>query len=158
MAVPRLNGLAKHHKTDTPLRPVLSSFNSIYPKIKGKMTKCLSVVQETQINLKTSDVVNTIKEMRLNPEEKLVSFDIKSLYTNVTAQEALKVAANLLYNNDEYINQRTKVSQKVFIKDQTEGVTWGWVTDRFSKIRSESLIETPKTLLLAFLRYPNFRS
>ena len=84
-------GLAKHHKTDTPLRPVLSSVNSIYHKIASGMTKWLSVVPETQINLKTSDVVREIKVMRLNPEQKLVSFDIKSLYTNVPATEALKL-------------------------------------------------------------------
>ena len=63
------------------LRPVLSSVNSLYNMIAGKLTKWILVVTETQINYKTVDVIKTINGMHLSPKEKFASLDIKSLYT-----------------------------------------------------------------------------
>ena len=114
--VPRLYGLAKNHKPNVPLRPVLSTVNSIYHTIATKVASWLSKVPETQINVKTKDVVNNIKNVKLDPNEKLVSFDVTSLYTRVPAMEALRIAANKLYTNDNLIDERPPISKTVFIQ------------------------------------------
>ena len=61
-------------------------------------------------------MVNKIKNITLEPGEKLVSFDVSSLYTKVPAMEALKLAADKLYNNDDYRDVRPPISKKVFIQ------------------------------------------
>ena len=99
-----------------PLRPVLSTVNSIYHTIAKKVASWLSKVPETQINVRTKDVVNNIKNVQLDPNEKLVSFDVTSLYTRVPAMEALRIAANKLYKNDNLIDERPPISKTVFIQ------------------------------------------
>ena len=76
----------------------------------------LSHIPETQINIQSKDVVNRIKNITLEPGEKVVSFDVSSLYTKVPAMEALRLAADKLYNNDDYMEARPPISKKVFIK------------------------------------------
>ena len=114
--IPRLYGLAKNHKPNVPLRPVLSTVNSIYHTIATKVASWLSKVPETQINVRTKDVVNNIKNVQLDPNEKLVSFDVTSLYTRVPAMEALRLAANKLYSNDNLIDVRPSISKAVFVQ------------------------------------------
>ena len=114
--IPRIYGLAKTHKEGTPLRPVLSTVNSIYHKIASKIAKWLSVVPQTQININSKQVVKEIKDTKLDVIEKTISFDIKSLYMNVPAMESLKCAADLLYNNDEYMHCLPPVSKSVFLE------------------------------------------
>ena len=80
------------------------------------MASWLSKVPETQINVRTKDVVNNIKNIQLDPKEKLVSFDVTSLYTRVPAMEALRIAANKLYTNDNLIDERPPISKTVFIQ------------------------------------------
>ena len=52
----------------------------------------------------------------MNQAKKVVSFDVSSLYTKVPAMEALRLAADKLYNNDDYMEARPPISKKVFIK------------------------------------------
>ena len=99
-----------------PLLPVLSTVNSIYHTIATKVASWLSRVPETQINVRTKDVVNNIKNVQLDPKEKLVWFDVTSLYTRVPAMDALRIAANKLYKNDNLIDERPPISKTVFIQ------------------------------------------
>ena len=94
---PRLYGLAKVHKTDTPMRPVLSMPGSAYHKIGKQIATWLSEVPECQINTSTKKICDSLKDIKLRPDEELVSFDVSSLYTNVPVKEAIEVCANLLF-------------------------------------------------------------
>ena len=53
---PRLYGLAKVHKENTPLRPVLSMPGSSYYKIGKQVADWLSVVEECRINSSTKSI------------------------------------------------------------------------------------------------------
>ena len=54
--------------------------------------------------------------MQLDPKEKLVSFDVTSLYTRVPTMEALRLAANKLYSNDNLIDVRPSISKAVSVQ------------------------------------------
>ena len=95
---PRLYGLAKTHKNDTPLRPVLSMCGSSYYNLASKISDWLSVLRQAKINSSTTDTVKTIKSLNLDSNEILISYDVVSLYTNVPVDEAIEEAANLLYS------------------------------------------------------------
>ena len=95
---PRLYGLAKVHKKDTPLRPVLSMPGSAYHKIGEKVAEWLSVVPECRINSSSKIVSESLKNIKLNENEVIVSFDVSSLYTNVPVQEAIDDCTDLLFS------------------------------------------------------------
>ena len=94
----RLYGLAKVHKKDTPIRPVLSMPGSAYHKVAVQVAKWLSVVPECKINSSTKSVCDKLKSVILEKDEVMISFDVSSLYTNVPVLEAIQYCADLLYN------------------------------------------------------------
>ena len=96
--LPKLYGLAKVHKESVPIRPVLSIPGSPYYKLAEKVAKWLSVIPESKINCSTQKTVDQLKNVKLDPEEVMISFDVSSLYTNVPVNEAINDAANLLYS------------------------------------------------------------
>ena len=95
---PRLYGLAKVHKTDTPMRPVLSMPGSAYYEIAKQIAIWLKIVPECQINCSTKSIVDKISQTKLDSDEILVSFDVVSLYTNVPVKESIQVCADLLFD------------------------------------------------------------
>ncbi len=96
---PRLYGLAKVHKTDTPLRPIVSMPGSAYYKVAKKVADWLSMVPECRINTSTEKVSAKIKNISLSDEEQLISFDVTSLYTNVPVRESILHCADLLFKH-----------------------------------------------------------
>ena len=94
----RLYGLAKVHKQDMPMRPVLSMPGSVYYNIAKQVASWLSHVPECQINCSTKEVCDTLSTVKLEDDEELISFDVVSLYTNVPVIESINVCADLLFN------------------------------------------------------------
>ena len=95
----RLYGLAKVHKKNTPVRPVLSMPGSAYYKVALKIAEWLSVVPECNINSSTKKISDTLKKVVLPEDNEVVSFDVSSLYTNVPVLEAIEVCTDHLYNS-----------------------------------------------------------
>ena len=93
----RLYGLAKVHKKDIPMRPVLSMPGSAYHGVAQVVSNWLSVVPECQINCNTKTICDTLKDVNLEEDESIVSFDVSSLYTNVHVIEAIERCADLLF-------------------------------------------------------------
>ena len=110
---PRLYGLAKIHKDNVPLRPVLSMPGSAYHKIACQVTEWLKVVPECNINTSTKSISDSLKDIELGVDEEIVSFDVTSLYTNVPVQEAIYECTELLYSG-RY--QKPPVSKETFKK------------------------------------------
>ena len=94
----RLYGLAKVHKTATPVRPVLSMPGSSYYNIATCVADWLSVVDECRINSSTKQISDHLHHIKLGEHEEVVSFDVKSLYTNVPVIEAINMCADLLFS------------------------------------------------------------
>ena len=62
------------------------------------MTQWLSNVKECQIQCSTKLICDSLRGVQLEDNEKLVSFDVVSLYTNVPVDEAINTCADLLFN------------------------------------------------------------
>ena len=63
----------------------------------------MKVVLECQINTSTKSVADSLKEVKLEEDEVIVSFDVSSLYTNVPVQEAIDTVADLLYSGEHQL-------------------------------------------------------
>ena len=109
----RLYGLAKVHKASIPTRPVLSMPGSAYHPIAQQVTKWLSVVPECNINTSTKLIADSLKAVKLEEDEVIVSFDVSSLYTNVPIQEAIQICADLLYSGEHAL---PPVDKQTFIE------------------------------------------
>ena len=95
---PRLYGLAKIHKQNVPVRPVLSMPGSVYYKIGNEVSEWLSVVTECKINSSTKEIADSLPTIELDENKELISFDVVSLYTNVPLKEAIETCTDLLYS------------------------------------------------------------
>jgi len=73
----------------------------------------LKVVPDCNINSSTKTVTDSIRNVKLEPDEELVSFDVTSLYTNVPVREAIMDCTKLLYSG-KYT--KPPVSQNTFIE------------------------------------------
>ena len=86
---------------------------SAYYRIAKKVSDWLSVVEECQINASSQSISDSLKDITLEDDEELISFDVASLYTNVPVEEAIKYCADLLYSG-KY--KKPPVSKETFIK------------------------------------------
>ena len=70
----------------------------------------LNVVKECQIETSTKKIIDSLKTVKLEKDEVIVSFDVTSLYTNIPVREAIDVCANLLIvENTNCQNKRLKI-------------------------------------------------
>ena len=98
---PRLYGLAKVHKNNIPMRPVLSMPGSAYHKIGVQIAEWLSTVPQCRINSSSKSVCDSLKSVQLEEHEELVSFDVSALYTNVPVVEAIDICADMLFDQSD---------------------------------------------------------
>jgi len=110
---PRLYGLAKVHKINIPVRPVLSMPGSAYHPIAEQVAEWLETVPECKINSSTKSISDKLKHIELAEDEELVSFDVSSLYTNVPVIESINVCAELLFRDSM---KKPPVDKSTFIQ------------------------------------------
>ena len=97
-------GICKLHKDGAPLRPIVSSVNSITSGaedfinnlIKPLLKECIYSV-DSNINFKNSLLKNRIKFDAEKHE--IVSFDVKSLYTNINVNKVLTYIFDKIFKN-----------------------------------------------------------
>ena len=108
---PRIYGLPKIHKANTPLRPIVSCINSPTYKLSRFIAKILSplVGSTDSFVMNRGHFVEMMRDEKLGPDEMLVSFDISSLFTNVPIQEAVQVIKKKL-KEDQSLPSRTSLT------------------------------------------------
>lgn len=86
-------GLPKIHKTDTPLRPITSTINAPgYYLAKVFFNILDTIFPRTPFHVKDSyQFVHFLRQIKLNPRDILVSFDVISMYTSIPFDLAFKI-------------------------------------------------------------------
>ena len=101
----RLYGIAKVHKAETPLPPVLSLPGRSYENHNKMLATFFDNINGANIETNTKDARETIENIAL--DETIISLDVNSLYTNVPLKRQLKLlyrsctARNLLPKFEE---------------------------------------------------------
>ena len=94
-------GLVKVHKDGYPIRPVVSMINTPeYGIAKWLDTFIKPNIPSKYMLSSTDNFINVIKDFPVYPGDKLVSFDVKSLYTNVPLHETVKIVADYVYSKN----------------------------------------------------------
>ncbi|XP_054861960.1 uncharacterized protein LOC129347772 [Amphiprion ocellaris] len=110
-AIPCIYGLPKIHKEGAPLRPIVSSINSVTYNIAKYLATILSpLVGDTPHHIRNSmDFTNKVRKISLDPEETMVSYDVTSLFTCIPTGDAIQtVKRKLLLDNS--LSERTNLS------------------------------------------------
>ena len=72
-----------------------------------------STIKEYQIETSTKKIMDSLKTVKLEEDEVIVSFDVTSLYTNVPVREAVDLCADLLYSGKTNCNRLTNKRLKI---------------------------------------------
>ena len=105
---PKLYGLPKIHKPDTPLRPIVSSCGSVTYGVAKELAKILKplVGKSPHHNNRTQDFVEQAKHITLAPGECLSSYGVSALFTSVPVDPSLNIIMDLL-EKDHNLKERT---------------------------------------------------
>ncbi|PFX21724.1 hypothetical protein AWC38_SpisGene13771 [Stylophora pistillata] len=89
---PKLYGLPKLHKPGFPMRPIVSFCGSPTYQLSKYLTTILQqLTDKSRHKLQsTEDFLNATKTVQIPDDYKLVSFDVKSLFTSISLQLALR--------------------------------------------------------------------
>ena len=94
---PILYGLPKLHKTNYPLRPVVSYINTPTYKICKYLNDLLKNMVISKFSIKNSfELTKNLQNLNIQNTDKLISFDVKNLFPSIPIPE-LKIILNQIY-------------------------------------------------------------
>ncbi|XP_075150672.1 uncharacterized protein LOC142224770 [Haematobia irritans] len=111
---PRLYGLPKIHKEDFPLRPICSSINAPAASMNKYLVNILkNLTKESTYNVKDArQFKDKIKNLTIENDEKLISFDVVSLFPSVPVDLAIKT----IVDRWDEISSHTNMTKNLFVK------------------------------------------
>ena len=129
--VPRLYGLPKIHKANIPLRPIVSAVGSpTYDLAKYLSSLLQPHIGQTDSYIKDSThFISKIKDLVLEEDDLLLSFDVVSLFTKVPVKDTMERISEIfsedISNLFKHCLTTTYFSWDNKIYEQIEGVAMG---------------------------------
>ena len=99
---PQLYSLIKLHKTDYPIRPVVSYMSAPAYKLSNFLIDIIKNHCNFQPNYSiknSTELISKIKKVDLPTNARLVSFDIQNLFPSIPPKDTIVLVENLLVNN-----------------------------------------------------------
>ena len=108
---PKFYGLPKIHKQGTPLRPIVFSIGAVTYQASKEFSRVLKpLVRKSPHHIHNNqDFLEHLKGIQLAPDEVMMSYDVKALFTSVPITPALDVIEKLL-KEDPGLQSRTSMS------------------------------------------------
>ena len=108
---PKFYGLPKIHKEGMPLRPIVSSIRAVTYSTSKEISRILKpLVGKSPYHIQNSqDFIQQIQGIQLQPNQCMVSFDVKALFTSVPIQPAITIIKKLM-EEEQSLQQRTTMS------------------------------------------------
>ena len=108
---PKFYGLPKIHKERNPLRPIVSSIGAASYEVAKELARILKpLVGKSIYHIhNTQDFIQQIKDIKLQKDQCMVSFDVKALFTSVPIKPAINTIKKLLEEDPE-LQKRTTLS------------------------------------------------
>lgn len=118
---PRIYGLPKLHKPNTPLRPVVSFTKAPTYNLSSFLAKILSCIANDELNIVNSrHLIHMLKNVVLDHNDNLVSFDAESLFTCIPVCLAIDIVKDRWAEIQNYtsLNEETFVEALQFCLEQ----------------------------------------
>ena len=114
--MPRFYGQTKIHKPGAPIRPIVSYSGSLlYNRNKYIANILNTYVKDENNNAKNSTTFsNYIGNVSIEHDDIMVSFDVTSLYTNISIIDMLNIIKDYV-NNDDQFTRKTTIPQDKFL-------------------------------------------
>ena len=95
------------HKESTPLRPVVATCGTSTYGLAQKLVKILRplVGSSGRILRNTRNLVDSMENVKLEARERLVSYDVKSLFTSIPVDEAIEICERKLRDDEELVDR-----------------------------------------------------
>ena len=129
---PRFYGQPKIHKPGVPIRPIVSYSGSPLYNLNKYIANILKAyVRDENNNAKNSTTFsNYIRNVPIEDDEIMVSFDVTSLYTNIPIIDTLNIIKDYVNNNDQFTRKMT-IPQDKFLALVHLVLTTAWYTFNF---------------------------
>ena len=100
---PKLYGVPKLHKANTPMRPIVSHYGPPTYQLSKYLTTILQpLTNESRHKVQsTKDFIDTIKTVQIPDDYKQVSFDVKSLFTSIPLELGLDCTDTDITNSSQ---------------------------------------------------------
>ena len=110
---PKYYGLPKIHKTGVPLRPIVSSRGSATYETEKELAKILKpLVGRSPHHVQNNkDFLDSIKNIKIKPDECIMSYDVSALFTSISMEPAIKIIQKYL-EEDKDLSSRTSMTVK----------------------------------------------
>ena len=110
---PTYYGLPKVHKNEMPLRPIVSSVGSVTYETSKEPSRILKpLVGKSPYHVKNNkDFIHSLEDIQLNPDECMMSSDVKVLFTSVPTEPAINIIKRHL-EEDKNLHLRTAMTVK----------------------------------------------
>ena len=107
---PKYYGLPKIHKQGVPLRPIVSSRGSATYETAKELAKILKpLVGKYPHHVQNNqDFLDSIKGIKIKPEECIMSYDVSALFTSILIEPAIKIIEQQL-KEDKDLYSRTNM-------------------------------------------------
>ena len=108
---PKFYSLPEIHKEGNPLRPIVSSTGAAIYEVAKELAKILKpLVGKSMYHIhSTQNFIQQIKDIKLQKDQCMVSFDVKALFTSVPIKRAINTIKKLLEEDPE-LHKRTTLS------------------------------------------------
>ena len=115
--MPRMFGQPKIHKEGFPLREVVDSYGSPSKEVNSHIAMIIkTLVGHTEHYVKNSEhFKETIKDLVIEENETLVSYDVKALYPSVPQDEAIEIIYKRL-KDDANLHKTTLMSAESIVQ------------------------------------------
>ena len=92
-------GNVKTHKTNNPLRPIISQVTTPTYKVAKRINEIITPYIPSKYSLKSTDEFIDIIHS-ISPEGTLASLDVESLFTNVPVEDTIEIICNNVYSHE----------------------------------------------------------
>ena len=108
-------GLPKIHKPNAPLRPIVSYVNHALYATSKYLAKLLSPFSRTFPSFvqDSTHLCEILKDVEIDNDHVLVSFDVKSLYTSVPIDRAMESVRSLLESDQSWKTMTDLTAEEV---------------------------------------------
>ena len=133
----KLCGTAKIHKLSDrdgieklPIRPIISNLNTAAYHLVKYLAKLLSSLSTSEYTVSSSkEFMTTIKNVQVPSGYHMVSFDVKSLFTNFPVEYTIGLVLERIYNKRELVTNFTGSEMKEMLLLRTKNAHFSYNHD-----------------------------